>query len=740
MLSHLAPEAVARGGISIQFGSRWRNQLVLVNETDPTTPTPLPPPPEPLALPMTESGPGDTQADRVGDDNTTTAASAGSAVADPQSAWLYAWQVTVAWMAESARPLRKSCAAATGWHGAFSGKGREKNGGSGGDGDGESHENYLDNRIEESSVSRLLSGIEVAVRSRWLRAVNRIIQNRTVPSVNHMIGRVYTVDSVHMSLGNVTKPFELLSLSCSPTPASANVSILDGEAAEDLVRFRIDFRYYNTVQLEVHGVHYTGQGLPWLARSLMQTVAFVGARRQRRLQREHQRKEQENSSAALVPQNRDGSDEMGALGFTIGGHFEGTIALELDMIPTDQVSYPLIRRVAFHHLPRLVLERDSTRVQDELGMIKTLVSLIPQNVLVRHLENAINSNLHRFILQSSGFHIRMLPRPKTSGHKESNSDDPAEPDHADADASPSYFGPYAAASMAKRQAAAMREATDRVLDHLLRPLSSTTMSGSTTAKGTMPPPTLRNPPEPTSTTTPTTAPWLWKQLQTTVQSIQAQGMETAQFLSSAASGAAGRAGGIPAPKKIRSRVLLERAMYENDVLRDQISRLSSIIVGLQGRFDLDLPLEQVSEEPDAPELRGLGRQLLGSRQVILEDTKSKRALLAQKEDSTAVLLTSLYSAPHPYVEAALRLLGSQAPTRVWDDGGLEVLFPRPAAPLPDREDDQASDTWGSSPHAQQAMEADNQAASAMNRAASQSEPTSASSEVQRVLLGGSLLG
>ena len=58
----------------------------------------------------------------------------------------------------------------------------------------------------------------------------------------------------------------------------------------------------------------------------------------------------------------------------------------------------------------MVLERKLTEVDDELGMIKGVLSLLPKKRLIKHLEHLVNTQLTRFCLESDGFVIRMRPR------------------------------------------------------------------------------------------------------------------------------------------------------------------------------------------------------------------------------------------------------------------------------------------------------------------------------------------
>ena len=39
------------------------------------------------------------------------------------------------------------------------------------------------------------------------------------------------------------------------------------------------------------------------------------------------------------------------------------------MHPSGDATYPMIRRLRFHQLPRLVLEREFVQVDDEIGLI-----------------------------------------------------------------------------------------------------------------------------------------------------------------------------------------------------------------------------------------------------------------------------------------------------------------------------------------------------------------------------------
>lgn len=44
--------------------------------------------------------------------------------------------------------------------------------------------------------------------------------------------------------------------------------------------------------------------------------------------------------------------------------FDGLISLELDMAPTSEVAFPLIRHLRFHALPRVQLDRDFVEVME----------------------------------------------------------------------------------------------------------------------------------------------------------------------------------------------------------------------------------------------------------------------------------------------------------------------------------------------------------------------------------------
>ena len=60
-----------------------------------------------------------------------------------------------------------------------------------------------------------------------------------------------------------------------------------------------------------------------------------------------------------------------------------------------------------------VLDREFVEVADELGLIKVLVSLVPKKVLIRHLEAAVNSVLHKHLLvESTGWNLNMRPPEK----------------------------------------------------------------------------------------------------------------------------------------------------------------------------------------------------------------------------------------------------------------------------------------------------------------------------------------
>jgi len=51
----------------------------------------------------------------------------------------------------------------------------------------------LDTRLEEQAFSRLLDGIEVAVRPKWAHSVNRLLVENTIPRLNAKVGQFYSV-------------------------------------------------------------------------------------------------------------------------------------------------------------------------------------------------------------------------------------------------------------------------------------------------------------------------------------------------------------------------------------------------------------------------------------------------------------------------------------------------------------------------------------------------------------------
>lgn len=51
----------------------------------------------------------------------------------------------------------------------------------------------LATRLEEQAFSRLLDGIEVAVRPKWAHSVNRLLVENTIPRLNAKVGQFYSV-------------------------------------------------------------------------------------------------------------------------------------------------------------------------------------------------------------------------------------------------------------------------------------------------------------------------------------------------------------------------------------------------------------------------------------------------------------------------------------------------------------------------------------------------------------------
>ena len=105
-----------------------------------------------------------------------------SSTLDPLEAWRSAWTATVKWASDGVRdgmvrPLRKGMARTTGLRGFFSRKGFYRF-------DLPPDPSLLRSKLEIVAFSRLLDGIETAVRPTWVRAVNNVLMDQTVPRVS----------------------------------------------------------------------------------------------------------------------------------------------------------------------------------------------------------------------------------------------------------------------------------------------------------------------------------------------------------------------------------------------------------------------------------------------------------------------------------------------------------------------------------------------------------------------------
>jgi hypothetical protein len=115
--------------------------------------------------------------------SSSSSSSSNSATADPAGAWANAWSATVTWagdgVAQMVRPFRKAAASTTGLRGFFSKKGYFRR-----FGDLPQDPSLLRSKLEILAFSRLLDGIETAVRPTWVRAVNKVLHDQTVPRVS----------------------------------------------------------------------------------------------------------------------------------------------------------------------------------------------------------------------------------------------------------------------------------------------------------------------------------------------------------------------------------------------------------------------------------------------------------------------------------------------------------------------------------------------------------------------------
>ena len=105
-----------------------------------------------------------------------------SSTLNPLEAWRSAWTATVKWVSDGVRdgmvrPVRKSMARTTGLRGFFSRKGFYRF-------DLPPDPRLLRSKLEIIAFSRLLDGIETAVRPTWVRAVNKVLMDQTVPRVS----------------------------------------------------------------------------------------------------------------------------------------------------------------------------------------------------------------------------------------------------------------------------------------------------------------------------------------------------------------------------------------------------------------------------------------------------------------------------------------------------------------------------------------------------------------------------
>jgi len=103
------------------------------------------------------------------------------------------------------------------------------------------------------------------------------------------------------------------------------------------------------------------------------------------------------------------------IAFSLAGRFAGRPRIALDVASSSERAWPALRSVSLQTPPRIELDREALKVDDQHGFVGTLFSFVPKEVVVGLLETAIDEALSRpDALKVLRWKRKLQPKPATS--------------------------------------------------------------------------------------------------------------------------------------------------------------------------------------------------------------------------------------------------------------------------------------------------------------------------------------
>ena len=228
----------------------------------------------------------------------------------------------------------------------------------------------LASALDRACVDAMIDDIVSYHKARAVARANLILNSeKTLAQINGALRGAYVVEAVELNLLDPVAGVRVLSAALAKTPKSVADRIEkkfrppgDSENKACVHRLLVDFNWPQRLELRVRGVRPKGGGLPPVVRS-------------------------------FVPRNL--LFKTHAISFSLASRLDGAAALALDLVSSRRAPWPKLRRVSIDRLPRVGLDDDALDVDDDRGVLGVVFSLVPREVIVGLLENAINDAVHR---------------------------------------------------------------------------------------------------------------------------------------------------------------------------------------------------------------------------------------------------------------------------------------------------------------------------------------------------------
>lgn len=299
--------------------------------------------------------------------------------------------------------------------------------------------------IEFDAVDVLLDNLVSTHQEHWTRRLNAVLNKKLVANLNRAMGDMFTIEELHLhftdrgdaSLAGMLEATSVnVTRGCEPQPKKL-------PRGTSCVRLAVAFAYHGLVELKVRGLRHLGSGrLPVAVRMLEGLMLGVSKRRAAKRERQEAMSAQLAAAAAdgeerllagVDPDgayfrgNDSGEDAEAAEGeegwghggvdyeygmtLDIGARLGDVLVLHLDVHSSIHEAWPSPKRVRIVHIPPLQLQRRQLKIQDEWGVFKGLLAIVPRSVLLRRLERGLNTLLKRhFNERHKGWRIRLGKR------------------------------------------------------------------------------------------------------------------------------------------------------------------------------------------------------------------------------------------------------------------------------------------------------------------------------------------